>query len=263
MKRVRAKRVPWAVPALIMSIFSLFMFFMDCAHAASVGEPTLPVTTTETRVPLDLFKLWNFDKQAGGQPPEGFSLHTVNGGEIMSWVVEQDSRSPSAPNIVRPSAACPSENCLQILLADALRFDYFDLVVRIRLGEDTGNAKGAAGLIFGARDERNFYAATIDRSGQYMEVLRMQDGQAVSLGQTEIHSRKEEWHSMRVRRNTIMSKEYIEVFFNGLQVFSIEDQTFRTGQIGLITRGAAVASFDNLTTAPLYSQRTLSSPAPY
>ena len=68
---------------------------------------------------------------------------------------------------------------------------------------------------------------------------------------------------MRVRRNTIISKEYIEVFFDGQQVFSVEDRTFRTGQIGLMARGTSAVAFDNLSTAPLYSQKPLSSPAPY
>jgi hypothetical protein len=60
-----------------------------------------------------------------------------------------------------------------------------------------------------------------------------------------------------------MSKEYIEVFFDGAQIFSVEDRTFETGRIGLIARGAATVEFDNLTAAPLYSQKPLSGPAAY
>ena len=71
------------------------------------------------------------------------------------------------------------------------------------------------------------------------------------------------WHALRVRRNTIISKEYIEVFFDGVHVLSIEEKTISPGQIGLLTGGAATVAFDNLNAAPLYSQKPLSPPAAY
>lgn len=256
MKPIRMNRIIlWSVSVILAILGAI-----DGALAAASVETT-PSAPNETRVPLDLFKRWDFDKQAGGQPPAGFSFYAQGSSETAPWLVERDLHSPSAPNVIRPSGGCSSDDCLQILLADALQFDYLDLVVRIRLGAE--ESTGAAGLVFGARDDRNFYAATVDRSGRVLEVIRVLEGKVLSLGRTEIPSRKDEWHVMRVRRNTIMSKEYIEVFFDGQQVFSIEDQTFRTGQIGLMTRGTSAVAFDNLTTSPLYSQRLLSAPSPY
>jgi hypothetical protein len=256
-KRWRAKIVLMAVHAIVAAVLA------DCGHAVAETESTASTTTTETRVPLDLFKDWNFDKQAAGQAPAGFSEYAAGATETASWTVERDSNSLSPPNILRPSGACSDEECLKLLLIDALQYEYFDAVVRIRLEESAKESRGAAGLVFDVRDRQNFYAATVDVSGQHLNVIRVQGGKSTSLAHAEIAAKPQDWHLMRVRRNTTISKEYIEVFFDGQQAFSVEDRTFRTGQIGLMARGTSEVVFDNLSTAPLYSQKPLSSPAPY
>ena len=95
------------------------------------------------------------------------------------------------------------------------------------------------------------------------QIAWFDEGKATLLAHSTVTSKQVVWHLLRVRRNTIMSKEYIEVFFDGAQIFSVEDKTFGVGRIGLITLGAATAEFDNLTAAPLYSQKPLSGPAAY
>ena len=261
---MRLPTKPWRAKILLMIVHAFVMaVLVDCGYAVAEAGSTASTAPSETRVPLDLFKHWNFDSQTGGQAPEGFSGYAVGGIETASWTVERDPNSPSPPNILRPSGACSDEECLKLLLIDVLQYEYFDVVVRIRLGESAKESRGAAGLVFDVRDRQNFYAAMVDVSGQHLDVIRMQEGKSTSLAHAEIPAKPQDWHLMRVRRNTIISKEYIEVFFDGQQVFSVEDRTFRTGQIGLMARGISAVAFDNLSTAPLYSQKPLSSPAPY
>lgn len=217
---------------------------------------------SESRVPFDLFKTWNFDKEQPEQTPPGFSSFSVGSADAPTWVVVQDPTAQTPPHLLKQSATC-TEDCFQVLLVDALQYEYLDLIVRMRLPETSGKSNGSAGVVFGVRDHQNYYAVTVDPSGMHMQVTRVQDGKATTLAHAEIPPKKVAWHLLRVRRNTIISKEYIEVFFDGLQVFSVEDKTFGTGQIGLVTRGPATAEFDNLTAAPLYSQKPLSGPAAY
>jgi hypothetical protein len=237
---------------------------LGCARIALAGEPMAATQMpSESRVPFDLFKTWNFDKEKAEQTPADFSSFSVGGAGSPMWVVASDPSAQTPPNLLKQSAPCSAEDCFQVLLVDALQYEYLDLIVRIRLADASGRSNGSAGVVFGARDHRNYYAVTVDPSGKDMQVVRVQDGKATTLAHAEIPSKKIAWHLLRVRRNTIISKEYIEVFFDGLQVFSVEDKTFGTGQIGLVTRGPATAEFDNLTAAPLYSQKPLSGPAAY
>lgn len=259
MKRLRVTRLQAGIVCLMIAIAVISR--LDCAQGAPMKDTTAQ-PEPEARVLLDFFKTWNFDQQSNGEVPAGFSAFTVGSEGSPMWIVQNDPDAPSTPNLLRPSAACATQNCFDVLLVDAVRYEYLDLLVRIRLTRTSPESSGAAGVVFGARDRGNFYAVTVDASGHHLEVLRVQDGKPTSLASTDMTLKKVVWHLLRIRRSTI-SKEYIEVVFDGMQALSVEDNTFGTGQIGLVTRGPAAVDFDTLTAAPLYSQKPLSGPAAY
>ena len=91
----------------------------------------------------------------------------------------------------------------------------------------------------------------------------MVDGQELSLGRRSITPKAVPWHTLRIQRNTIISKDFIETFFDGQLAVSVEDQSLSTGQVGLLVRGHTALDFDSLHAIPLFSQRPLSSPAAY
>lgn len=262
MKPLRARGLRFGVVCVVITM--AVSGVLGCARIALAGE-SLGATQppSESRVPVDLFKTWNFDKEKAEQTPAGFSSFSVGSAAVSMWVVVQDPSARTPPNLLKQSASCGADDCFQVLLVDVFKYDYLDLIVRIRLAETSGRSNGSVGVVFGARDHQNYYAVTVDPSGKDMQVTRVQGGKATTLAHAEIPPKQVAWHLLRVRRNTIISKEYIEVFFDGLQVFSVEDKTFGAGQIGLVTRGPATAEFDNLTAAPLYSQKPLSGPAAY
>ena len=72
-----------------------------------------------------------------------------------------------------------------------------------------------------------------------------------------------DWHSLRVQRNTIVSKDFIEVFVDGVLAISVEDQMLELGQVGLVMQGKTSLFFDTLHAVPLFSHRPLSAPAAY
>ena len=252
------------VAGIVIAIAVLIM--TESSRIARASEPMAaasPQPPSQFQVPFELFKTWNFDKEKTEQMPTGFSSFGVGSAETPIWVVTSDPSAQTPPNILKPSASCRTEDCSQVLLVDALQYEYLDLLVRLRLSATSGETHGEAGVVFAARDAQNYYAVTIDLFGKNMQVMRVQEGTSTALAHSAVTPKQVVWHLLRVRRNTIMSKEYIEVFFDGAQIFSVEDRTFETGRIGLITRGAATAEFDNLTAAPLYSQKPLSGPAAY
>jgi hypothetical protein len=243
----------------VVSMMS-FSIVLDLARGEST---TAAKSRPETRVPFDLFKTWNFDNDTAEQAPAGFSPSIAGGAGAPTWVVKHDPSAQSPPHLLTPSAPCETAGCFQVLLVESLQYEYLDLIVRLRMADSSGGSNGAAGVVLAARDSQNYYAVTANLAGTDIEVTRVQDGKATTLAHAELAPKKVAWHLLRVRRNTIISKEYIEVFLDGLQVFSVEDKTFGTGQIGLVTRGSAMAEFDNFTAAPLYSQKPLSGPAAY
>ena len=236
---------------------------LDLAVAETSDIKTAPQAKKPSTA-QDLFKFWNFDTQAAGETPGGFSSHTVGAGLGGLWKVQPDAGAPTSPNVLMQGAPCPAQECVQLLLVDELVYEYPDVAVRLRLTEAmTGVSSGWAGLALGVRDARSFYAVVVDLGGNVAEVIRLIDGNATVLGRAPVRQSKTPWHLLRARRNTIISKEYLEVAFDGEIVLSVEDKTLGAGQIGLVTKGDAMVAFDNLHAAPLYSQKPLSPPAAY
>lgn len=210
---------------------------------------------------LDLRREWRFDQDMKGRQPEGFSVKTVGDGQTGVWRVEAKPEALSAPNVVVQTASCESRGCFQMLLADGVTYDYVDLAFRLRA--QSGSSAGIAGAVFGVRDPNNFYAVLVDLSKDTLSVLRVVNGKETVLGSAPITRKSSDWHHLRVQRNTIISKEFIEAFFDHRLTVSVQDQTLGPGQIGLVTRGTIPIAFDNVHAIRIYSQHPLSGPAAY
>ncbi len=206
-----------------------------------------------------LFNDWTFDKDQVGSVPKGFAAVAAGDQPGGSWKVEAQSAVPSAPNVVLGTSGCGG--CNEILVAQGFQYEYPDLVVRIQQGD--GHAAGQVGVVFGMKDAQNYYATIVDVSQKTIQVVRVIEGKESVLGRAAIKPKPVEWHTLRVQRNTIISKDFVETFFDGSLALSVEDQTLGVGQVGMLVRGDASARFDNFNAAPLYSSRPLSAPAAY
>jgi len=103
----------------------------------------------------------------------------------------------------------------------------------------------------------------VDLAGSTVRVIRMVAGKETVLAHTPVTLKRTDWHSLRVQRNTIISKDFIETFVDGVLVLSVEDQALGQGQVGLLVRGESSLLFDTFHAVPLFSHRPLSSPPAY
>lgn len=207
-----------------------------------------------------LFHKWTFDKDATKSIPGGFVPLSSGAGVSAIWSVEADETAPSAPNVVMGTSACEESTCFRLLIAQGLEYEYPDLTMRIRSADGVA---GVGGFVFALRDAQNFYAALVDLGAKRAQVIRVIEGVTTVLGQTAVTLKPIDWHSLRVQRNTIVSKDFIEAFVDGILVLSVEDQMLGTGQIGVVMQGKTSWFFDTLHAVPLFSHRPLSSPAAY
>ena len=206
-----------------------------------------------------LFNDWTFDKDSIGDVPKGFSVLGEGEASGSAWKIEEHPASPSSPHVVLGRSGCAA--CVELLVAQGFQYEYPDLVIRIRQG--AGTPPGEVGLVFGLKDSNNYYATVVDLPRKTIQVVRVVDGKETVLGRALIKVKPVEWHTLRVQRNTIISKDFVETFFDGSLALSAEDQALGVGQVGLLVRGGTSAQFDNFNAAPLYSSRPLSAPAAY
>ena len=206
-----------------------------------------------------LFKKWTFDQDPLNALPVGFTRGISNGEPLGDWVVQRHETAPSPPQVIVGSSSC-AQLCYQVLLAEGMQYEYPDLSVRFHMSE---GGVGSGGVVLGARDMKNFYSAIVDPIAHQVRFVRLSDGLATVLGQASINLKPVDWHSFRVQRNTIISKDFIEVFVDGTLVLSVEDQALGLGQIGLVLIGKSTMFFDSFHAVPLFSHRPLSSPPAY
>ncbi len=207
----------------------------------------------------DLFNDWTFDKDQVGEVPSGFTRLAAKEQSGGTWKIEAQATTPSTPNALFGASRCAT--CVEVLVAQGFQYEYPDLVIRIH--QAAGSTSGQVGVVFGLKDLKNYYAAMVDLSQKAIEVVRVIDGKESILGRAGLKVKPVEWHTLRVQRNTIISKDFVETVFDGSLALSVEDQALGVGQVGLLVRGETSAHFDNFNAAPLYSSRPLSAPAAY
>ena len=208
-----------------------------------------------------LFQRWTFDQQKPEEALGEFSQWVVGGDSPTVWTISADAEAPSPPNILKGGASCQTGSCYHLLVANKLEYEYPDVTVRLRFPAE-GNV-GRGGIVIGLKDETHFYAAVVDLAAKKLEVVRVLGEQVTVLGETAITPKPVDWHSLRINRDTIISKDVIEVFFDGRLIQSVQDQTLGRGQIGLLVWGQSPLHFDSLHAVPLFSQRPVSNPAAY
>jgi hypothetical protein len=207
-----------------------------------------------------LFQKWTFDQDQPNEAPAGFVALASDEGQPAEWTVRTDVGAPSPAQIVAVSSPCEAEPCDQLLLAKGLDYEYPDLAVRLRARE---GASGVGGVVFGAQDASNYYGAVVDLAGSTARVIRIVAGKETVLAHAPVTLKRTDWHSLRVQRNTIISKDFIETFVDGVLVLSVEDQALGLGQVGLLARGKSAMLFDTFHAVPLFSHRPLSAPPAY
>lgn len=207
-----------------------------------------------------LFQKWTFDQDQPNNAPAGFVELVSGEGRPGEWTVQADAEAPSPPHVVAVSSACGAAPCYQILLAKGFDYEYPDLAVHFRATE---GASGVGGIVFGARDAANFYGAVVDPTGSTAQMIRIVSGNETVLAHAPVTLKRTDWHSLRVQRNTIISKDFIEIFVDGILVLSVEDKVLGLGQVGLLARGKSSLLFDTFHAVPLFSHRPMSPPPAY
>ena len=262
--RISGQRVLDPHTSLAYRGLVLVMAISCLVVGASVGyaddQPQeLPKPFHKTTPPL--FQEWNFDQSSLSDVPDGFTQAVGGSPGIGGWTVKEDSTAPSRPRLVEQRLQCERDFCYQLLIAEGAVAEYVDLSVRMKL--NLGTPTGKAGLAYGIQDDKNFYAAVVEPRTNEVVVYVVKDGHPTELARESMIPRPADWHSLRIQRNTIVSKEFTEVSFDNHLLIGVSDQSFKKGQLGLVAIGDGGFSFDNLRAMELMSNRPLSRPSAY
>ena len=177
---------------------------------------------------------WDFDTDKAGTIAGGFTS------EVGEWKIVADASAPSKANVFAQLAK-NERPVFNVALARETSYANVDITVKLR--SIAGQIDQGGGVVWRARDAKNYYIARYNPLEENYRVYKIEEGRRTQLGTADI-KRSEGWHTLRVT----MTGEHIECYYDGKKYLDVNDSTFKdAGSIGLWTKADAQTHFDDLT----------------
>jgi hypothetical protein len=175
-------------------------------------------------------RTWDFEHDEPGKIAKGFT------NEVGRWEVVNDGG-----NHVLHQRAKNEDAVFNLALVEQTGFKDIDLSVRLRAV--AGEVDRGGGLVWRAKDAKNYYIARYNPLEDNYRVYKVQDGKRTQFQSAKIPG-DDKWHTLRVT----MSGAKIACYFDGQKHLEVEDTTFPDeGKIGLWSKADAQSYFDDLT----------------
>jgi hypothetical protein len=189
-------------------------------------------------------KTFNFDSDASGKAPSGFTSYASGGGPAGKWVVTAMGDAPSAKNVVEQTDADRTDTRFPVLIADS--GDYADLDLSMKAKSISGKVDQGMGLVFRFRDPNSYYVVRANALENNVRLYRMVNGKRLQFAGANTKVSSGQWHTLRV----VAKGDHITCSFDGKQLIDAHDKTYSNGKIGLWTKADSVIAFDDLTVSP-------------
>ena len=175
-------------------------------------------------------KTWDFEKDEPGRIAMGFT------NEVGQWEVAKDG-----DNHVLYQKARNDDATFNVALVEATSCKDIDLSVKLKAV--AGDVDRGGGLVWRAKDSKNYYIARYNPLEDNFRVYKVQDGKRTQFQSAKIPG-DDKWHTLRV--TMVVTK--IACYLDGQKYLEVEDATFPgAGMIGLWSKADAQSYFDDLT----------------
>jgi hypothetical protein len=134
-----------------------------------------------------------------------------------------------------------------VLLVTGAGRSVADGVVRVRFEPVSGIVDASAGIVFRARDPRNYYVVRANALEDNWNLYVVKDGVRTAVKEMRVTPPPlGTWHTMEVR----FVGDAFTATLDGKDVVEGRDGTFRAGWVGLWTKADSVTRFDDLEVEP-------------
>jgi hypothetical protein len=176
-------------------------------------------------------KTWTFDKETAGAVPKGFSP------AVGEWSIVSTDEGK-----VLAQSARNANPVFNIVLIDDTNAKDVDISVKIKAV--AGERDQGGGLIWRAKDAKNYYLARYNHLEDNYRVYKVVDGRRSAPFQNADIKHHDGWTTLRVT----MKGDHIECYYDGKKYLDVNDSTFsEAGKIGLWSKSDAQSQFDDLT----------------
>jgi hypothetical protein len=184
---------------------------------------------------------WHFDVDRLDQLPPKFAMGTFFDGQPAGeWKVITTPKALSPPNVFAQLRAKGAEHHYNIVLIEDTHTADLDLSVSFL--PISGKADMGGGLVWRAKDDRNYYLTRANPLEQNIRVYHVVKGIRKMIGDYNEIIDIKKWHRLHV----VNQGCHIQIFYDEKPIFDLCDETFKEGRIGLWTKSDAVTYFDDL-----------------
>ena len=194
-------------------------------------------------------KMINFDNDAVGRTPAGFSFGLTGKGKPGVWVSRKDDTSPGHGNVLAQTDADPTGYRFPVCVYDAITAK--DVDVSVKFKPISGKGDQGAGIVWRYKDQDNYYIVRANALENNVVLYKVENGKRTDLplkGEGRTYGKKEKvtsraWGTLRV----VATGNRFEVYHDGKKLYEVEDETFKDGgKVGLWTKADSVIYFDDL-----------------
>src|SRR4051812_38466950 len=175
-------------------------------------------------------RTWTFDDEATGRIAKGFT------NEVGEWKVADSDKGKALAQTAKNANSVFNIT----LISDT---NAKDVDISVRMKPVAGETDQGGGLVWRAKDAKNYYLARYNPLEDNFRLYKVVDGKRTLLQNADIT------HSDGVRTLRVtMQGDHIECFYDGKKFLDQKDTTFTgSGKIGLWSKADAQSQFDNLT----------------
>lgn len=165
--------------------------------------------------------------------PKGFRA------EAGSWAVAQDGSTR-----VLSQTAKSDDDTFNLALVPDASFGNLDLSVKLKA--ISGDVDRGGGLVWRARDAKNYYLCRYNPLEENLRVYKVVNGKRTMFRGVKVEEESPGWHSLRI----VMSGPTMECSLDGRKLLEVQDATFPDpGMIGVWSKADAITEFDDLRAA--------------
>ena len=120
---------------------------------------------------------------------------------------------------------------------------FADVDVTVRFRPISGKEDASGGVIFRAKDAKNYYLVRANGLEDNFRLYTMKGGNRGQIASTKVSAPKlGDWHSIRV----VAKGTKIQAYLDGKLQIDHDDATYTEGYVGLWTKADSVTEFDDL-----------------
>lgn len=209
----------------------------------ALTAPALPAPVSPGRPAT---RAWDFQADAVGAPPAGFSFERTGEGRLGRWVVQLDPTAPAGDHVLAQVDEDRTDYRFPVAAADAPVLK--DLRAEVRCKPISGRVDQACGLVVRYRDPDNYYLARANALEDNVNLYRVVGGRRRQIKGWSGRVPSGIWHTLTLEARG----NRLQVSWEGKPIIDATDDTFKeAGKVGVWTKADSVTSFDALSVTGL------------